>query len=231
LRAVGGQTRFFASAQAAWRFWLNPRVSLKTLAQPLLQHARSAVPLECLDYTLIVLDWSQLHYNTHTSKLDRIELTHRNDLGYELLTALLLSATDGQPITPLCHDLRSAAGMHSTRRQQVGSSPRKLDRLGSVMRFVHEQQLSKPPVFLIDREADSVAHSRRWDRQGRCFLIRADDNLRRGAFHDTREVLFHGVKARQWVGETEIVLDRPSKQNQGRVYRRGKALRLRLVVA
>jgi hypothetical protein len=249
LRAVPGLARPFASAQAAWRFWLNPRVGLKALAQPLLQEARTAVPLECLDYALVALDWSQLHYNHHTSKQDRIELAHSKDLGYELLTALLLSDQDGQPIAPLCHDLRGAAGLHSTRRQQVCRPPSKLDRLSPVMRFAHEQGLGKPPVFIIDREADSVDHYRRWDRQGRRFLIRADHNrrvsheghsrllpevvaelLRRQAFRDAREVLYHGNKARQWVAQTEILLDRPSKQSGGRISKKGKALRLRLVV-
>jgi hypothetical protein len=250
LRAVPGLARPFASAQAAWRFWLNPRVSLQALAQPLLDEARAAVPLECLDYALVAIDWSQLHYNNHTSKQDRVELAHSKDLGYELLTALLLSDTDGQPIAPLCHDLRGTFGLHSTRRSYASQPPTKLDRLGPVMGFVHEQELGKPAVFIIDREADSVDHYRRWDRQGRRFLIRADDNRRvsheghsrllpevvaelsrRAAFHDAREVVYHGDKFRQWVAETEIVLDRPSKQNGGRISKRGKALRLRLVVA
>lgn len=250
LRAVPALARPFASAQAAWRFWLNPRVELQTLARPLLAEARAAAVLECLDYALVALDWSRLHYNNHTSKHDRVALAHSNDLGYELLTALLLSDNDGQPIAPLCHDLRSASGLHSTRRPYASPPPAKLDRLGPVMRFVAEQELGKPPVFIIDREADSVAHYRRWDRLGRRFLVRADDNRRvrhkghsrllpevvaelsqHGVFQDARQVDYHGRKTRQWVAETEIVLDRPAKQHGGRTSKRGKALRLRLVVA
>lgn len=250
LRAVPGLARSFASAQAAWRFWHNPRTSLQSLAQPLLTAACAAVPLECLDYALIAIDWSQLHYHHHSSKQDRVELAHSKDLGYELLTALVLSDQDGQPMAPLCHDLRGASGLHSTRRCYASQPPSKLDRIGPVLRFVAEQALGKPPVFLIDREADSVEHYRRWDRQGRRFLIRADDNrrvrheghsrllpevaaelLRRQAFQDAREVLYHGVQARQWLAETEIVLDRPAKKHGGRITKRGKALRLRLVVA
>src|SRR5437870_1655841 len=110
---------------AASRFWGNARVSLKTLAQPLLQTARASVPQQCLHYALVALDWSQLHYNTHTSKQDRIDLTNSQDQGYELLTALLLSDQDGQPIAPLCHDLRAADGLHSTRYQRVCQPPTK----------------------------------------------------------------------------------------------------------
>ena len=250
LRAVPALAEPFASTMGAWRFWRNPHASLTTVAQPLLDAARAAVPVECLDYALVPIDWSQLHYNTHTSKQDRIDLTNSKDLGYELLTGLLISDQDGQPIAPLCHDLLAADGLHSTRHQHICQPPTKLDRIAPVMRFVENQNLGKPPVFIIDREADSVDHYRRWDRQGRLFLVRADDNrrvshdgqslllpevvdelLRKGAFHDAREVLYHGTKSRQWVAETEIILDRPSKQKGGRVSKRGKALRLRLVVA
>ena len=76
LRAVPGLARPFASAQAAWRFWANPRVSLPALAPPLLDTGRAATPLECLDYALVVHDGSLLHYNGHTSKRDRVGLGH-----------------------------------------------------------------------------------------------------------------------------------------------------------
>ena len=250
LRAVPALARSFASAQAAWRFWANPRVSLKDLAQPLLQAAHDAVPEECLDYALVVHDWSRLHYNGHTSKHDRVALAHAHDLGYELQTALLLSDQDGQPIAPLCHALQAADGLYSTRTTQVRQPPTKLDRIAPMLRFVHDLKLGRPPIHLIDREADSVAHYRRWCRQGRLLLVRADDNRRlqhegqsrllpevvaalsaRGAFQDTREVLYHGQRARQWVAETTVVLDRPSKHQHGRLSKRGEALRLRLVVA
>jgi hypothetical protein len=250
LRAVPGLARPFASTQAAWRFWANPRVGLKALARPLLEAARAAVPQECLDYALVVQDWSQLHYNGHASKEDRVALAHAKDLGYELQTALLLSDQDGQPIAPLCHALRGQGGVYSTRSDRIAQPPTKLDRIAPVLRFVHDLKLGKPAVHLIDREADSVDHYRRWARQGRLFLVRADDNRRvrhegpsrllpevvacllaGGAFRDARAVLYHGAKARQWVAEAAVVLDRPAKQKQGRLSKPGQALRLRLVVA
>ncbi len=250
LRAVPGLARPFASAQAAWRFWANPRTPLKTLAQPLLEAATAAVPLECLDFALVVHDWSLLHYNGHLSKLDRVELAHSKDLGYELQTALLLSDQDGQPIAPLCQTLRAADGLYSTRSSQVRQPPAKLDRLAPVLRFIHDLRLGKPAVHIIDREADSVDHYRRWLKKGRLILVRADDNRRvrheghsrllpevvksllgRGAFRDARGVSYHGQRARQWVAEAAVVLDRPSKQKGGRLSKPGPALRLRLVVA
>jgi hypothetical protein len=250
LRAVPGLAHSFASTQAAWRFWANPRTDLKTLAQPLLEAARAAVPAECLDYALVVHDWSQLHYNGHPSKHDRVDLAHAKDQGYELQTALLLSDQDGQPIAPLCQDLRGSAGVYSTRRLRVVLPPAKLDRLAPVLRFVHDLNLGRPAVHLIDREADSVDHYRRWDRQGRLLVIRADECRRvshqghsrllpevvadlhaHGAFCDTREVVYHGAPARQWVAEAEVVLDRPGRHQHSRIRKPGQALRLRLVVA
>lgn len=250
LRAVPGLARPFASAQAAWRFWANPRVSLKDLAGPLLEAARDCVPVECLDYALVVHDWSLLHYNGHPSKLDRVELAHAKDQGYELQTALLLSDRDGQPIAPLCQALRGQGGIYSTRTDRVSQPPTKLDRLAPVLRFVHGLGLGKPAVHIIDREADSIDHYRRWVKQRRLILVRADDNRRvrhdghslllpevvagllaGGAFRDARPVVYHGRQARQWVAEACVVLDRPSKQNKGRVSKPGPALRLRLVVA
>jgi hypothetical protein len=250
LRAVPSLAHSFASTQAAWRFWANPRVALPTLAQPLLDAARAAVPDECLDYALVVLDWSQLHYHQHPSKRDRIALTNEADHGYELLTALLVSDHTGHPIAPLCQDLLAADGLHSTRFPTVRRAVTKLDRLGPVLRYVTEQHLGRPAVFLIDREADSVAHYRRWVRQGRLFLIRADDQRRvrhagqsrllpevvaqlqqQGAFHHTRAVLYHGTPAQQWVAEAAVILDRPAKTRQGRKSKPGAALALRLVVA
>ncbi len=53
----------------------------------------------------------------------------------------------------------------------------------------------------------------------------------RGAFQETRAVLYHGMPARQWVAETPLVLDRPAKQQHGQISKPGPALRLRLVVA
>lgn len=250
LRACPGLATSFASTQAAWRFWANPRTDLTTLAQPLRDAACAAVATECLDYALIVQDGFWLHYNGHSSKGDRVTLAHTKDLGYERQTALLLSDQDGQPIAPLCHDLRGSAGVYSTRRQRVLPPPAKRDRLAPVLRFVHELNLGRPAVPLIDREADSVAPYRRWDRQGRLFLIRADECRRvryqeqsrllpevvaplqaQGAFRDTREVVYHGTKARQWVAEVEVVLDRPARHQHRRLRKPGKALRLRLVVA
>jgi hypothetical protein len=246
----------FATTQAAWRFYTNEHVDLPTLATPLVEHARSSA-LECCDqWLLVVLDWSNLHYNGHESKTDRIALSMKKDFGYEMLTALAVSDRDGSPIAPLCLELRAAAGVHTTRRTTLQKPVSQLDGLEPVMGHVGEQQLGRPAVFIIDAEADSVGHYRRWDGVGKKYVVRADEE--RLALHDgkeqslrkvaeslrrrmkpTRAVRYKGKPAEQFVVETTVVLTRPARQSRtdpksGKTKRKnifGPALALRLIVA
>ena len=247
----------FAATQAAWRFYSNPRLSLPQLAQPLIDAARQGVAEHCRDWLLVPMDWCNLHLSGHTDRLDRVALAHRHDLGYELLTALTLEDRRGQPLAPLCLELRAADGMHSTRLQRLGTVRSKLDRLRPVMDHVRDLALGKPPVFLIDREADSVDHYRQWNGQGHRFVVRA--NATPTVLHEFKqqsleavaqrlteqnqfvfcgEVLFKGRKARQFVAETSVVLARAARRHRvdksgvkRHQTRAGKPLLLRLVVS
>ena len=250
----------FAATQAAWRFYSNNRVALTTLCGPLIEHARAEVPGRCGRWLLVVLDWCNLHYNGHDSKHDRVELSGHNDLGYELLTALGVCDADGSPIAPLCLELRSAEGLHTTRCGQVQPPRSQLDALDPVMAHIRGLSSGKPPVFVIDREADSVGHYRRWDCDGHKFIVRANqarkalyegrerelgeiaDGMRRaGRLGHTRGVLYKGKPATQYTGEVMVVLHRPAYQHRvagegaGRRKRHkviaGAALALRLIVA
>lgn len=247
----------FATTQAAWRFYSNPRVKLPDLASPLIEHARQAVPACCDDYLLVVNDWSNLHYNGHDSKTDRVELSRRDDLGYEMLTALCVSDRDGGPIAPLCVELRARDGLYTTRCARVQNPQSQLDGLEPVMDHVAGMQLGKPAVFVIDREADSVLHYRRWDSAGKKFLIRANDSRQvlhegkelplcevadslRRKLKPSRPVLYKGKPAEQFVAETIVVLNRPAYQHRvtgsGKNKRKrhkiipGPAISLRLIV-
>jgi hypothetical protein len=255
-----GLSKPFAAAQAAWRFYANPSVGLPQLAAPLVELARAEVPGCCDAHVLVALDFCPLHYGSHPSKADRVPLAHRRDLGYELLTALAVSDRDGSPIAPLCLELRAADGAHSTRADRPLPPPSALDGLGPVMRHVSGLLggLGRTPVFVIDREADSVGHYRAWDRAGRRFVVRADDQrmvlhggavaqlgavadgLRAsGALAFARDVEFEGRPARQFVGEAEVVLHRPARTHRddpktGRAKHRnvaGRPMALRLAVS
>jgi hypothetical protein len=256
LRALPGTAQAFASTQAAWRFYANPRVTLPQLARPLIEAARVAVEQDNRHYALVVHDWSQLLFSDHASKRDRAVLSSATDLGYELLTALVLSDRDGAPIAPVGQQLRAAKGIDSSRSARVQPVPSQLDALAPMMRFVQRLKLGRPTVHIIDREADSVAHYRQWSRHKRLFLVRADAQRvvrhegqerplsevvaslhRGGLFGPSRTVLYHGRSAEQFVAEAAVVLERPAAPNRRgagggpRRLVRGAKLPLRLVVS
>jgi len=225
--------RPFSTAQAAWRFFSNERVSLSQLADPLIQCAREDIPEVCDNWLLVAMDWSSLHFGHHASKMDRVQLAHSRDWGYDLLTALAIGDRDGSPIAPLCLELRAEEGVYSTRSEHPLDPVSVLDGLEPVMAHVDALGLDRSPVFIIDRQADSVGHYRTWDSQKRKFLIRADNERlvlhdgmevqlstvvtrlkRRQAFSRAGTVLFKGRKATQFVAETEVVLHRPARTHR-----------------
>jgi len=255
-----GLNQPFAAAQAAWRFYANPSAGLPRLAGPLHECARATAPGACDAHALVVLDWCQLHYGSHASKADRVALAHSKDLGYELLTALVVSDRDGSPLAPVCLELRAADGVHTTRAPRPAEAPSSLDGLAAVMGHAAGvlEGSGRTPVFVIDREADSVGHYRAWDAAGHRFLVRADDGRKvlhggvarelggvadglraAGAFAPSRGVEFKGRPARQYVAETRVVLHRPARTHRvdrrtGRAKHRnvpGPPLPLRLVVS
>ena len=255
LRALPTTAKPFASTQAAWRFFHNERVTLPRLARPLLVASRDGVAEQCDAFVLVVHDWSGLHYNGHTSKTDRVELSQSTDLGYELQTVLLVSDRSGDPLGVASLSLRAADGVHCSRQATVRPPLSQLDELAPAMELVEKQKLAKPAVHIIDAEADSVGHYREWIKQpGRYFLVRADaerivehegqkrsfsailQRLReQGAFRQTRDVLYHGTLARQGVAEIEVVLTQPARpqRRDGRPRRAipGPPVPLRLVIS
>ena len=134
IKALPGPSRAFAVTQAAWRFFANPRVTLPKLVEPVRSLAREAVAESRSAYALLVHDWSKLDYAAHTSKADITQLSHQNDWGYELRTALLIDAHDGSPLAPMELELKAADGMHSTRYARVQKTITHLSQLLPTMR-------------------------------------------------------------------------------------------------
>jgi hypothetical protein len=251
----------FAATQAAWRFLNNDAVTLPTLAGPLLECARREIPLVCDDWVLVAMDWSNLHFNSHHSKAHRKELSSGNDLGYELMTALAISDRNGATIAPLCLELIAQNGVHSTRAENPLESGSSLDGLLPVMDHVGGEldTTGRTPVFLIDREGDSVGHFRDWDLPGHRFVVRADDEPNvlydakkmalgevadslkaAGAFTFARLVDYKGKPGQQqFVAEAPVVLERPATTHRidketGETVRKripGPPLLLRLIVS
>jgi hypothetical protein len=246
----------FAAVQAAWRFYANPRVGLPQLAGPLIASARSALAMDGQAWALHILDWSPLQYGHHARKADRTTLTQKKDLGYQLLTGLIVSPRDGAPLAPVCLEVQAADGVHSTRATTLRPPCSRLDALSQVIEHVEGLRLGRPLVHVIDREGDSVGHYRQWQAQAWRFLVRADDQRRvlhegrecplaevaerlaeQGQLAQTRPVHYQGREAWQWVGETTVVLNRPARQHRVRngkarhVMVPGPPVTLRLVVS
>jgi hypothetical protein len=254
IHALPDARSVFSATQAAYRFLNNPRVTLRALAKPLIEAARSEAAMACDRWALVVHDWSQLMYPGHDAKRDRVALSSRGGPeGYELQTALVVSDRDGTPLAPVAMSLRAADGVHCSRSLKVRPALSPLDELAPVMNFIEQQSLKRPLVHIIDAEADSVAHFREWADNGRIFLVRADDRLvewegserkcsairavleERHAFRDVRPVEYHGKPARHYVAEVAVRLLRAGQRNRPGVGDRqkipGTPLPLRLVLA
>lgn len=245
----------FAAAQGAYRFLHNERVTLRALAGPLIETARTEVATACNEWCLMVHDWSQFMYPEHHSKQDRVKLSSRRvPEGYELFTQLAVSDRDGSPLAPVAMSLRAADGVHSTRTTRLLSPLSPLDEIAPAMEHVEQLTLGKPLVHVIDAEADSVAHFREWSSTEGCFfLVRADDRLvewqgeeqrctailqqlnEQQALVYIRQVEYHGKSAEQYVAEVPVRLLRPGQRNRpeagDRQHIPGPPLPLRLVFA
>lgn len=238
----------FAATQATWRFLNNERVTFPALVEPLRDAARRQSASVEAPFLLLIHDWCKLSYD-QASKRDLVQLTHATDVGYELTTALLASADDGQPLAPLEMHLKTADGALSTR--EGGCRPRPhLEQVLPTMQASRTWDLPRPLVHVIDREADSVDHYRQWDADWHKFLIRADNRRvrwkgvsctlsdirqklrRKQQFLPADQAEYHGREAQLWVAETEVVLYRPAKKNvRGKKFEKaGRELPLRLII-
>lgn len=248
--ALPGARSAFASTQALWRFVNNDAVSLAALMEPVRDAGRDALARCPAGPALVVHDWSVLQFARHAAKADRLRWTHAADVGYELGTALLVDAAAGRPLGPMELRLRTGHGVVSSRPGGAAAGSHVDDVLG-VMTAAAAWGLGRPLVHVVDREADSVDHYRRWHAARHRFLVRADADRR--VRWQGRDIKLAAVSQRLWsdggfaatgqelaVGEatgrlqvaaTAVVLHRPAHRRLGgravRVY--GPPLLLRLV--
>jgi hypothetical protein len=240
-----------AATQAAWRFLNNERIALPALAEPLRQAGRIATGRSSSPFVLVAHDWCKLDFKTHTSKTDVLQLTHKNDVGYDLTTSLLVDAAHGAPLAPVQMHLKTAKAVHSTAVEVPGLDDHHLEQLLPTMNEVASWGLPRRPVHIIDREADSLGHFRQWTAANHLFLVRADDRrvlwngnprllseiveelARQRRFTGTREVSYHGQTAVQKIAETTVVLHKPHRTRRGRKQYDvvGPPIELRLVIA
>jgi hypothetical protein len=195
-----------------------------------------------------------LSFGRHASKSDRLERTHKADVGYELSTALAIDSQNGDPIAPLAMRLRAADAVHSTTPSDDpgwGVQDQVLPRMEQAVELFPGAKF----VHLMDREFDSLAHFRTWDEAGHRYLVRGKGNrkvLWRGqslpvskiadalraesAFQSVSPVQRRGITAELRVAEAEVTLDRPAMPRPGGRKGRsravpGRPLTLRLIIA
>lgn len=248
LRALPDARSAFASTQAAWRFYKNDKTDLLTLIEPLIKEAQKGVSEYCDKYALAIHDWSRLNFKKHRSKLDSYAMTHKDDVGYELQSTILLSDRNGCPLAPVVQNLCRADGMLSSYQRSQKIHPH-LDELCNRFTWLKQQNFGNPLVHIIDREADSAFHLRAWKNEH--WLIRANDaptvcyqgksqKLKMVAnqlsYQRCRQVNIKGRSAWQWIAETEIILKRKAKPKRLKEGKRvapiaGDHLTLRLIVS
>ena len=176
----------FAATQATWRFLNNERVGMPELIEPPREVGRGRVRELKSRFALLVHDWCKPSFTY--GKRDLTQLTHATDIGYELTTALLVSADDGSPLAPMEMHLKTAGGVISTRDPAAHDRPH-LDQVLPTMEASRGWELDKSLLHVIDREADSVDYFRKWDAAGFKFLVRADDRLAKSpGMHQQRQL-------------------------------------------
>jgi hypothetical protein len=256
LRSLPETRGAFAAAQAAWRFYSNEDVTLPKLIEPIIRNAREAVASDCEQFVLAVHDWSGLNYGQHESKQDRILTYADKQLGYDLQTVLMLEDKSGRPIGPVYQGLRASDGVHSSRSEELLAVRTHLDELSLTIQHVEGMNWGKQLVHIVDAEADSVMHLRRFNSKGFAFLIRGGLARRvifegrdvllkqvlesleeQQKYHYSRKIEYKGKVADQYIAEASVVLHRLAKLHRtklGKRYRRyvkGKPLPVRLVVS
>ncbi|MEN9842481.1 MAG: hypothetical protein RLZZ612_310 [Pseudomonadota bacterium] len=68
------------------------------LVKPLLALAKEGVDGGCDEYVLAIHDWSRVNYGGHESKKDRLQMTHKSDVGYELQSSVLVVDREGDSV-------------------------------------------------------------------------------------------------------------------------------------
>jgi hypothetical protein len=239
LSALPGTARPMAATRAMTRFLNHDEIAFHALIEPAVDAVRAALAEAPGRFALVVHDWCMFNFNTHPSKHDRYRRSHDADYGYELGSALVVDATDGRPLGPTEFRLRTADGMLCTRVGGAALPLGHVDELDDVMTASGTWYLNRTLVHVIDREADSVGHYRRWQAAGHRFVVRADRE--RVVLHGGRECKLADVVAsladaftdvpdatgqpemvtiREGTGqvrvaEAAVVLHRPARHNTG----------------
>jgi hypothetical protein len=250
LSALPATAQPMASVKAMSRFLHHEEVPLPALIEPVQESIQAALTSSTAPVALVMHDWSMFVFTTHTSKTDCYQRTHEHDVGYDVGTALVVEAQNGQPLGPMEMRCRTKNGILSTRPGEENYPSAHVDELTGVLAASKRWKLPQPLVHIVDREADSVGHYRDWDAAGHRFLVRAKDDRRvlwKEQSLTLKQVQSQHAKQFQkaftiktndhgWcqvqVAEAGVVLDRPARTWVDGTQKliAGRALPLRLVL-
>ena len=251
--ATVGSSVPWAHSVGAFRFWNNPKVSLRGLYEPCRAALAQIIPRGARCY--VAHDFSVLDYSGHLAKADRVRVGDAFGLGYDLYSALVIDA-QGRPRGPVLQELRSEQGVWSS---EADAPLPFVDHLGQADRGVEVIRKRLPDrevVHIYDAEFDDIALQRNLHRGEH------DDHSIIRAQHMGRQVLHEGkrctleqavetitlkrmgrlpvrtpqgeVAHTQWVGETSVVFDGLSyrgRHRPGFKKRPGEPLTVRVVVS
>lgn len=220
-----------SASQATWRFLKNERVSLEKLVEPLRKLGRVGCAGSDSPFVLLAHDWSKLGYgNQSRRKKDLLQLTHQDDVGYELATALLIEADSGITLAPMQIHLKVADAVYTTGHHPLQVEDHRLGQLEPTMDESQEWELPRRVVHVIDREANSLGRLRSWHAKGHLFLVRCDDRRVRCdgksvllselnerfdsdcVFENAGKARYQGKKVRREVAEATVTLYRPHSE-------------------
>ena len=217
-------TKAASQAQAMYRFLNNESVKPSTLVEPLQQAAREACGKSESPFVLIMHDWCKIDFKNHKSKKDLLQVTHKQDIGYDLTASIAVEAVGGIVLAPVSMHLRTKNRLLSTGTNPPKRSAHHLNQILPTMDEIAQLDLGRRPVHIIDREADSLGHFRDWAPQQHLYLVRCDDRRieHQGEsvllseinekldqdvlFQSAGRALYHGKKVRREVAEVEVTL-------------------------
>jgi hypothetical protein len=215
----------WASTQATWRFYHNENVTFPMLSGPMLGLARSGVKESQGGYVLMAHDWCRINFVKHQSKLDKTEMSHALDVGYELQASLLVDVGTGAPIAPAGLNLLTKNGIYQCRSQELQPKQSHLDSLFDSIQWQEQLHLGKPLVHVVDREADSAKDLRRLGSVHWLTRTKKDSTFRHEGQFKTAEIIsrtispdlkgvvsLRGKEGYLFVGETIVELQRKSEK-------------------
>lgn len=215
----------WASTQATWRFYHNEDVTFPMLSGPMLGLARSGVKESQGGYVLMAHDWCRINFAKHQSKLDKTEMSHALDVGYELQASLLVDASTGAPIAPAGLNLLTKNGIYQCRNQELQPKQSHLDSLFDSIQWQERLHFDKPLVHVVDREADSAKDLRRLGSVHWLTRTKKGSTFRHEGEFKTAEVIsrtipqnlkgivsLRGKEGYLFVGETIVELQRKSEK-------------------